>query len=247
MVIFSGIQTIQHMIFEHAGCNLSSFQPNNSNATLTNSTLSGNSTNVSKKLHMSVIINATAPNYQDNLDAGVSNIRPFEYSLLAVIGVGFIILLGCFIKLYHLFKWKNYFSHQFQNTRLRNTLISWAVLSGLLKLDFFYIFAYAVQLVPAVLIGYTNIPAFESVIVFAVGLVAFLLAIYSIQNEKMVTLTLFNVVVFGSIGYFGYRLFTFGYPRPPTSDPFLVSYYYCCCVVYTKHHNYFLLSVVDQI
>jgi hypothetical protein len=241
MVISSGIQTIQHMIFEQAGCNLSSSSYGNA-TTFPNSTLASNATSTSKKLQMLMIINGTASNFQDNVDTSVSNIRPFEYSILAIIAVGFIVLLGCSVKLYHLFKWRNYFSHHFTDNRLRNTLISWAILTGLLKIDFFYIFAYAVQLVPAVLIGYANIPAFECLIVFAVGLIAFLLAIYSIRNENMITLMMFNTILLGSIGYFGYRLFTFGIPRDATSDPFLVSPF--CSIFIKQDINIYLVDKI---
>lgn len=218
MVIFSGIQTVQHMILEEAGCYLD-FQNGNKTITFPNST-------TVSSIKMSVIIsNSTqaALDYQDNIDAGVSNIRPFEYAVIAIIGIGFIIMLGCSIKLYKLFRWENYLSHIFLDIHLRNALISWAIFTGLLKIDFFFIFAYAIQLVPAALIGYTNIPAFECIIVFGISLVGFLLAIHSIRNEDMRTLSVFNITISGSIGYFGYRLYTFRVRKEAISDPFWAS------------------------
>lgn len=225
MVIFSGIQTMQHMIFEQAGCNLS-HQLNRNTTTFPNSTIT-----TSSKIKMLAIISNTTqtPSFQDNVDASISNIRPFEYSSLAIVAISFVILLVCSIKLYHLFKWKNYAMHIFSDTQLRNAIISWSIFSGLLKISFFYAFVYAMQLVPAVLIGYTNVPGFECIIVFAISLVAFLLAVYSIQHEEVKTLILFDLIILGSIGYFGYRLFTFGVPRDATADPFLVR---CCCYCY---------------
>lgn len=224
MVVFSGIQTIQHMIFENAGCDLS--LQNRNTTTFLNSTIAANSTSEKIKI-LAIISNSTdhVPTLQDSVDAGMSNIRLFEYSSLAVVSICFLILLGCSIKLYHLFKWKNYSLHTFSSDiHLRNAIMSWSILSGLLKISFFYTFVYAMQLVPATLIGYTNVPAFECIIVFAIGLVAFLLAIYSIRNENIKTLAAFDIIILGSIGYFGYRLFTFGIPRNATSDPFIVMY-----------------------
>lgn len=219
MVISAGIQTIQHIKFEKAGCNLD-FQNENTTIALSNST-----TAISSSIKMFVTIsNSTqVSDFQDTIDADVSNIRPFEYAAITIIGIGFIIMLGCSIKLYKLFRWENYLSHNFTDTRLRNTLVSWAIFTGLLKIDFFFVFAYTIQLVPATLIGYTNIPAFECITVFAIGLVAFLLAIYSIRNEDMRILSIFNTIILGSIGYFGYRVFTFGIGRETISDPFWVS------------------------
>lgn len=225
MVIFSGIQTIQHMIFEKAGCNLS-YQQNRNTTTFPNSTIT-----TSDKIKMLAIISNTTqtPNFQDYVDASISNIRPFEYSSLAIVAISFIILLAGSIKLYRVFKWKNYAMHIFSDTQLRNAIISWSIFSGLLKINFFYAFVYAMQLVPSVLIGYTKVPGFECIIVFAFSLVAFLLAVYSIQHEEYKTLIVFDLIILGSIGYFGYRLFTFGIPRNATEDPFLVR---CCCYCY---------------
>lgn len=231
MVIFSGIQTIQHMIFEQAGCSLS-YQQNRNTTTFPNSTIT-----TSNKIKMLAIISNTTqtPNFQDSVDASISNIRPFEYSSLAIVAISFIILLIGSIKLYRLFKWKNYAMHIFSDTQLRNAIISWSIFSGLLKIAFFYAFVYAMQLVPSVLIGYTNVPGFECLIVFAISLVAFLLAVYSIQHEEVKTLILFDLIILGSIGYFGYRLFTFGIPRDVTADPFLVRCCCCYCYVFLFH------------
>lgn len=216
MAIFSGIQTMQHMIFEQSGCD--PWNQNSNNITFPNTTLSSS-------LKMSVIIsNTTLPVsiYQDTMDANISNIRPFEYSSLAVIILVFFIMLICVIKLYKLFRWNNYLFHTFANDmRLRNAMISWAIFTGLLKIDFFFAFAYTIQLVPTALLGYTDIPLFESALVFAVSFIAFLLAIHSIRNEDMRTLGVFNTIVLGSIGYFGYRLYTFGISREV--DPFMVN------------------------
>jgi hypothetical protein len=227
MVIFTGIQTIQHMTFEKFGCD---FPIGNITKTITlpNTALNDTTTTISAKLKMAVIIsNSTNPiNYQDNLDEYISNIRPFEYAILVFVPICFFIMLGGLIKLRRIFKWSNYLSHTFTDIRLRNTLIGWSIFSGLLKIDFFFLFAYAVQLVPSQLVGYKNIPAFESVLVSGSSLIAFPLAIFSARNEHVKTLMVFSLILFGSIGYFGYRLFTFGIPRDVTDDPFMVKCFF---------------------
>lgn len=206
MVGFSAVQTVQHMVFEKAGCNLE-YQNGNQTMTSLNSTA----------------IPSSAHNFQDGIDANISNIRPFEYATIGVVGIGFFITLGCSYKLYKLFRWNNYLSHTFTDIRLRNALIAWSVITGLLKIDFFFIFAYAIQLMPAASVGYIDIPAFECIIVYGVGLVGFLLGIHSVRSENMKTLSLLSIIILGSIGYFGYRLFTFGVPRESNSDPFWAS------------------------
>ncbi|KAI7892018.1 uncharacterized protein EV154DRAFT_419343 [Mucor mucedo] len=204
MVCFSAIQTVQHMTYEQAGCNL-----DYRNATQVNST----------------DIASSAYDFQDDIDAGVSNIRPFEYAVASVIGICFIIMLACSFKLYKLFHWNNYLSHTFTDLRLRNALIAWSVVTGLLKIDFFFIFAYAIQLVPAAVIGYTDILAFECIIVYGISLVGFLLGIHSIRNENMKALTALSTIITFSIGYFVYRLYTFIIPRETTADPFWLTRY----------------------
>jgi hypothetical protein len=219
MVIFIGIQTIQHMIFEKFGCDFPI--GNTAITTLPNPVL--NDTLV--ELRMAVIINNSSKpiHLQDNLEEYISNIKSFEYVVLVFVPIFFFIMLVGLIKLHRIFTWRNYLSHTFADVRLRNTLIGWAIFTGLLKIDFFFLFAYAVQLVPSHLVGYKNIPAFESILVFGSGLVAFLLAIFSARNEHVKTLMIFSTILFGSIGYFGYRLFTFGKPREVTEDPFMVN------------------------
>lgn len=238
LVIYTGIQTIQHLMFEKAGCR---FPPlvdatAGGNATTTMPNLSNETTRPAtsnKLLHMSVIISNTSLIFQNTVDEYVSNIRPFEYAILVLVPVCFIIIAGCIVKLYSLFKWNHYKSHTFSaaaaaasdgddGTRLRTTLMAWSILTGLLKLDFFFLLAYAVQLVPSYMMEYT-VSCYESIVVFGASVLAFLLAIQGTRTENIKMMWLFSLGLLGSIGYFGYRLFTFGIPRDVTSDPYIVN------------------------
>ncbi|CEP10320.1 hypothetical protein [Parasitella parasitica] len=178
---------------------------------------------------MAVVISNNTDRFQDTVDDYISNIKPFEYAVLAFVPICFLIMVGCMIKLYSLFRWNRYKAHTVvlldkNDTRLRTTLLAWAVLTGLLKLDFFFLFSYAVQLVPSQLMEYT-IPSYESIIVFFFGLAAFLLAIQATRTENTRLMWLLSLVILGSIGYFGYRLFTFGFPRDSTNDPYMPAIY----------------------
>lgn len=231
LVIFTGIQTIQHLMFEQAGCNfpplVNTTAVGNTTTTLPNLSNDTTITTTSDKLlHMSVVISNTTLNFQDNIDDYISNVKPFEYAILVFVPICFLIMVGCMIKLYSLFRWNQYKDHTLSsaddNTRLRTTLLAWSTLTGLLKLDFFFLFSYAVQLIPSQLMEYT-IPSYESVIVFCFSLLAFLLAIQGTRTENSRLMWLFSFVLLGSIGYFGYRLFTFGIPRDVTNDPYIVN------------------------
>ncbi|KAI8646434.1 hypothetical protein BD408DRAFT_325590, partial [Parasitella parasitica] len=204
LVIYTGVQTIQHQMFVKVGCD---FPP--------------------LLLHMSVVISNNTDRFQDSIDDYISNIKPFEYAILVFVPICFLIMVGCMIKLYSLFRWSRYKTHTLvldNGTRLHTTLLAWAILTGLLKLDFFFVFSFAVQLVPSQLMEYT-IPSYESPVVFCFGLAAFLLAIQSTRTENIRLMWLFSLAVLGSIGYFGYRLFTFGIPRLGTNDPYMLTRY----------------------
>ncbi|GAN08120.1 hypothetical protein MAM1_0190c07627 [Mucor ambiguus] len=234
LVVYTGIQTIQHMMFEKAGCQ---FPPlvdatavaDGNTTTLPNLSNETTTPAINKLLHMSVIISNTSSIFQDTVDEYISNIKPFEYAILVLVPLCFIIMAGCIVKLYSLFKWNQYKSHTVpvatagdgDGARLRMTLMAWSVLTGLLKLDFFFLFAYAVQLVPSHMMEYT-VPSYESSVVFFASVLAFLLAIQGIRSENYKVMWLFSLVLLGSIGYLGYRLFTFGIPREVTRDPFMV-------------------------
>lgn len=230
LVIFTGIQTIQHLMFEKVGCNFPPLVDAAGNTTTTLPNLSNDTTTTptsNKLLHMSVVISNTTLVFQDTVDEYMSNIRPFEYAILVLVPICFIIMAGCVVKLYSLFKWNHYKSHTLSaaddgDTRLRTTLMAWSILTGLLKLDFFFLFAYAAQLVPSQMMEYT-VPSYESTVVFATSLLIFLLAIQGTRTENIKVMWLFSLVLLGSIGYFGYRLFTFGIPRDVTKDPYIVN------------------------
>ncbi|KAI7902446.1 uncharacterized protein BX663DRAFT_511103 [Cokeromyces recurvatus] len=240
MVIFTGIQTIQHITFEQVGCNF----PIGDNLNIMNNT-TNNTIDLSNSIHMSVIIYNRSDDtlFQDILDNTISNMKPFEYAILALVPLCFILMTCGMIKLYHLFKWNNYLGHTFKEHRLRNTLIAWAVLSGLLKIDLFFLFIFAVQLVPSKMVGYT-LPSFEGPLVFFLTILIFLIAVYAARYENVWLLGLFSIGLVAFIGYLGYRLFVFGIPRILANDPYMVKYkihiYVCVYIyLYTYITNYY--------
>ncbi|KAI9485824.1 MAG: hypothetical protein EXX96DRAFT_21304 [Benjaminiella poitrasii] len=260
MVVFTGIQTIQHITFEQVGCNFPTMETPN----VTNTTAANNSTvDLSNTLQMSVIIynRSDTSLFQDTLDETISNMKPLEYAILALVPLCFILMAGGLLKLYTFFRWTEYLNHTFKETRLRTTLIAWAVFSGLLKIDLFFLSIFAVQLVPAKMVGYT-VPAFEGPLVFFFSLLAFLIAIHAARHEHVLTLWLFTLALVASVGYFGYRLFIFGIPRDTTHDPYMLTRYnllfttltntlliimtLCTCLVCIKNVSYHKVKITQD-
>jgi hypothetical protein len=203
VVVFTAIQTIQHIAFEKVGCDFSFSE----------------SYNVSSKIVSFVEISNSTTRFKDGVEELVSTMKPLDYTILVVVIVSFLLLFGAAVRLYRRFRWSNHMFHRVLEKRLRNTLIAWSIFTGFLKINVFFLFVYAVQLVPLSLIT-SEIPAFESIVLFAVCLVVFLLATYTTRNEDVKTLTCFCMVLLGLIGYFGFRVYTFG--KTMINDPFKV-------------------------
>ena len=219
MVVYTVIQTIQHISMEEAGCNylpVQTMAPVN----ITNSTIAE-----SIKLKQMVIIynNTAGTQFEDHSDTFVTSMQPLEYVILAIVPICFLIMCGGFGRLYRLFRPDNYKLHVFLDKKVRHGLIAWSFLSGVLKMDLFFLFAYAAQLVPSVTIGYPGIPAFESLLLFGLGLVAFLLVTYALSNENIKALVVFCLMAVCFLGYLIYRLFIFGVIRNATDDPYKVN------------------------
>jgi hypothetical protein len=198
LVIFAVMKTVQHIMIEKEGC--ASFH--------SNSTLAS--------------VNVEPTNYEDLAEGYIYSMRTLEFSIVTIIPVCFIILAVGLVKLRSTFLANNYRHHLFTGPTISYTIISWSVLSGLLKLDFFFLYAYAVQLVPSVLIGYTHVPSFESILLFAVNTIMLLLAIYCVYSEHILALIVLALHICAYIVYFGYRTFTFGLPRAVSEDPYRV-------------------------
>ncbi|KAI8886256.1 hypothetical protein K501DRAFT_178150 [Backusella circina FSU 941] len=207
LVIFTVMKTVQHIMIEKEGCTL----------------FYSNSTLVSSNV-------VPTTNYGDLAESYIYNMRTLDYSIIAIVPVSFIMLIVGLVKLRSTFHVNSYRHHLFTGTTMNYTIISWSVLSGLLKLDFFFLYAYAVQLVPSALIGYTHVPSFECILLFAINTIMLLLAIYCARSEHISSLIVLNITVCAYIGYFGYRTFTFGLPRAVSEDPYRFTRY---CLLFT--------------
>jgi hypothetical protein len=89
-----------------------------------------------------------------------------------------------------------------------------------LKLDFFFIFSFAAQLIPSRLLGYDSTIT-ECIVVFVLAAFGLSLALVAVYKENKYAMVLFILAGLGSIGYFLYRLSRITAPQSPDSDPYL--------------------------
>ncbi|KAI8975239.1 hypothetical protein BDF20DRAFT_810162, partial [Mycotypha africana] len=182
---------------------------------------------------LAIIRNETSSTiyFKDTFDELISNMKPFEYACLVFVPVCFLFMVAGIIFLYRSFKWNTLTYHLQRypdgdsSSSYKNALIAWSTFTSLLKLDFFFLLAYSVQLIPSATVGY-EVPAFEGVLIFCLSLIMLSIAMYSARTENMKSLSFFCLASIGFIGYFGYRLFTFGIHREGTTgDPYAFTRY----------------------
>lgn len=95
-----------------------------------------------------------------------------------------------------------------------------SLLLTLLKLDFFFVFSFAAQLIPSQDLGYDD-SITETVLVFVFGGVGLSLALVAVYRENKYAMLAF---IFGgvlSVAYFVYRIVVIARPRTGGYDPYL--------------------------
>ncbi|CEG69713.1 hypothetical protein RMATCC62417_05741 [Rhizopus microsporus] len=196
VVAYAGIQLKQHVILENAVCGDEKYwKPVESRWS------SG---------HQGM---ETAKDYYESI------MRPIEYTIIALIPAFFIVLVFFGWRLRKQFAWDNYRNFS-ADMRIRNALITTSILLTLLKLDFFFIFSFAAQLIPSVRLGYSETIT-ETVIVFVLGAALLSLAIAAVYQENKYAMFLSILSGIGSVGYFIYRLYLIAMPRINEYDPYL--------------------------
>ena len=90
----------------------------------------------------------------------------------------------------------------------------------LLKLDFFFIFSFAAQLIPSVRLGYSE-SITETVLVFILGGCLLSVAMFSVYQENKYGMAVSILSGICSLAYFIYRLYLIAKPRGDAYDPYL--------------------------
>lgn len=101
--------------------------------------------------------------------------------------------------------------------RVRSALITSSVLLTLLKLDFYFVFSFAAQLIPSQKLQYDETVT-ETVLVFVLGALGLTLAILAVYRENKYMMGGFIIAGAGAVAYLIYRLVRICVPREAGSD-----------------------------
>ncbi|OZJ03855.1 hypothetical protein BZG36_03673 [Bifiguratus adelaidae] len=179
VVVYAGIQIQQHFILESIGCGSTQFW---------------------------------SPQLAMEWPGGPSQIigyyehfmRPFEYTIIAIIPLCFILLSFQIFRLHKSFAWDNYRSFS-ADVRIRDALIVLSIFLTLLKLDLFFVFAYAFQLIPSLDLGYAN-DYVEIILVFIFAAAGVTLGFWCVLKENKYGLGTFLALSVGAVAYLFYKL-----------------------------------------
>lgn len=98
-------------------------------------------------------------------------------------------------------------------------MIYTSVLVTLLKLDFYFVFSFAAQLIPSQKLQYDETIT-ETVLVFVLGALGLSIALLSVYRENKYSMGFFILMGVGAIAYLIYRLVRISIPRPADADPY---------------------------
>ncbi|CAG8465165.1 3970_t:CDS:2 [Diversispora eburnea] len=136
-----------------------------------------------------------------------SKMRPLEYIIIGIVA-GFSLYLALVS-----------FKLSIADTRIRKAYILLSILQTLIKMDVFFVGAYAIQLIPSQKIGYST-SILETVILFICGTLLLLMAWFSISHElKFVLLVVINCLCFSLI-YFVWKLVKVNMKPKEGVDPY---------------------------
>ncbi|GBB94445.1 hypothetical protein RclHR1_02360003 [Rhizophagus clarus] len=176
-LVYAGVQLYQHMILEDVGTENATFIPQDP---------------------------SKFPTAEFTRQFFIKRMRPLEYVIIGIVTAFSGYLAALSFKLTREFGWEVYRTYS-ADVKVRDAFRSLSILQTLIKLDIFFIGAYAIQLIPSQSIGYSNSIA-ETIIIFFVGTIMLLMAWYSIMQEsKYILLCVINLLALSLI-YMVYRL-----------------------------------------
>lgn len=190
---YAGIQIYQHIILEERGTDGATFVPSRMYPT-----------SDMAKYHFT------------------SRMRPLEYTIIGLVAAFSLYLCVIAYKLVKEFGWEIYKTYS-ADVEIKRAFINLSIFQTLIKMDTFFIGAYAIQLLPSQQIGYDQ-SATETVLVFVIGIVMMVMAWYSVVKElKYLLLSVINAM-FVCLAYLGYKLVRINLPKyfkeDSSNDPY---------------------------
>ncbi|KAI8071381.1 hypothetical protein BC940DRAFT_294323 [Gongronella butleri] len=193
VVGYGGIQLQQHIILEEAGCGDAAWAP--------------------------VDPRWFGPNgRQDALDYFGHHMRPIEYAIIALIPAFFLVLAFFGWRLRKQFAWDNYRNFS-ADLKIKTALVNSSLLITFLKLDYFFVFSFAAQLIPSQKLQY-DASTTEAILVFILGALGLTISLVAVYKEYKYVLPVMFVLGCASVVYFIYRLARICVPHPPGMDPY---------------------------